>query len=71
MNSRNETIEKFLTALKVDSVKDIKYLGKNLNGTCVCGQPIKHCYKFFNVKNKKECFVGKNCLKYVLEYIKI
>ena len=71
MDTRTETIAKFLTALKVDSVKDVKYIGKTLNGICVCGQPIINCYKFINLRNHRQCVVGKKCLKYVLEYINI
>ncbi len=71
MKSEDETIIKFLTALKADSVRDVKYIGKTLYGFCVCGQPIDYCYKFMNIKNGTQCCVGKTCLKYIFDYIKI
>lgn len=71
MNTKTETIQKFLTALHVDSVKDVKYVGKKINGVCVCGQPITYCYEFKNIRNNMQCVVGERCLKYVLEYIRI
>jgi len=69
MESREETVGKFLETLNVDTVKDVKYVGKYYCGTCVCGQPIRYGYKFVNKRNKKECILGKKCKQYVLEYI--
>ena len=70
MNSKNETVSKFLSALKVDLIKDVKYVGKEIkNSKCVCGQPIQYCYYFKNIKNNLECTVGKNCLNYVANYL--
>jgi len=41
MNSRDETLEKFLSALKVDTIKEVKYINKDaFGGFCVCGQRI-------------------------------
>jgi len=70
MDSYKKTTEKFLTALNVDSIKDVKYLCKDaLGGTCVCGQPLIRKYKFLNVKNGLSCCVGKECMEYVTEYL--
>lgn len=71
MNSFEETITKFLSALKVDSVYDVRYVGKNYRGICVCGQPIEYGYKFKNIRNGLECIAGKTCAKYIFEYINI
>lgn len=70
MDGYSETVSKFLDALCVDLVKDIKYVDKNYRGVCVCGQPIVHGYKFINTRNHKECLVGKRCLEYVFDYIR-
>ena len=65
-----KTIEKFLDALKVDSTKDVKYVGKNFSYQhCICGQPIKKAYKFINTKNMISCMVGKDCLPYIASYL--
>lgn len=71
MNSYTETISKFLSTLKVDSVYDVRYVGKTFRGKCVCGQPIQYGYKFINVRNGLECVVGKRCLKYIYRLEKI
>lgn len=70
MGSYEETVGKFLDVLHVDTVKNVKYVGKYYSGTCVCGQPIKYGYKFVNKCNLNECIVGKRCLNYVFNYIK-
>ena len=71
MESYKETVGKFLYALNVDTVTDIKYIGKYYRGTCICGQPIEYGHKFVNKRNKNECIVGKRCIKYVFDYITI
>ncbi len=72
MNSKVETIAKLSSALKVDSVKDVKYIGKYYYPSkCVCGQPIKWVYVFANRRNGLQCAVGKECLPYIFDYIKI
>ena len=70
MNSYQETVSKFLSALEVDLIKDVKYVERTTqNGTCICGQPIKYCYRFKNIKNNLSCIVGKNCLQYIAKYL--
>ena len=63
-------VGKFLDTLKVDSIKDVKYVGKFFSyQRCVCGQPIKTAYKFTNMKNGLSCTVGKICLPYIISYL--
>ena len=70
MDNYQETILKFLNALKVDLIKDVKYKGKFLEShRCVCGQPIKTSYLFTNTKNGLSCHVGKSCLKHIALYL--
>ena len=69
MNSKYETISKFLSELKVDTIKEIQYVGKYYSGKCVCGQPILYGYKFKNNRNNRSCLVGKNCLPYIADYL--
>ncbi len=72
MNHEIESIAKILDALKVDSVKDVIYTGQGYGHIhCICGQPIKHYYIFYNTKNNKKCYVGKTCYKYFSKYIYI
>ena len=71
MKHYEETIVKFLDALNVNLVRDVRYQGRCYGGYyCVCGQRVKKGYRFKNEKNGKECVVGKNCLQYVAEYLK-
>lgn len=71
MNHYDETILKFSDELgKIDTTKDVYYHGKCFGSYyCVCGQKIKKGYMFRNNKNNKYCVVGKNCLKYVADYL--
>jgi len=70
MNSRDETILKFLKALSVDTVEEVEYISKDeLEGHCVCGQQIKYRYEFRNKRTRLTCFVGKNCLPYITDYL--
>ena len=70
MKHYDETIEKFLSTLEVDSTNDVKYICKtNKTPYCICGQYIKKGYIFCNIKNNKVCVVGKNCLNYVAYYL--
>ncbi len=70
MSHETETLEKFLSTLKVDQCKDIKYIGKKIGYfKCVCGQPITKAYIFYNKQNEKRCNVGKNCLHYIAMYL--
>ena len=70
MNSREESILKFLERLNVDSIQDVKYK-RNIRGQyrCVCGQPIKNAYVFINKRNNLNCVIGKNCLKHIAWYL--
>ena len=70
MKHYEETIAKFLDALNVDLIEDIRYQGR-CYGTyhCVCGQRIKRGYMFRNEKNNKDCIVGRKCLQHVVEYL--
>ena len=71
MKHFEETIIKFLAALKVDLIQDVRYQGRCYGDYyCVCGQRIKRGYMFKNEKNSNDCIVGKNCLHYVAEYLK-
>lgn len=71
MNSAEETISKFLSTLNVDSYRNVKYIDKykSVNCYCICGQKINTAYLFQNIQNNKKCYVGKNCLKYIAEYL--
>ena len=70
MQHYEETIEKFLGALNVDLIRDVRYQGKCYGGYhCVCGQRIKNGYMFKNKKNNKGCIVGKKCLQHVAYYL--
>lgn len=70
MNHYYETVSKFLDAITVDITKDVEYRGKCFgNELCVCGQKITKGYVFKNIKNNKRCVVGKNCLRYVADYL--
>ena len=70
MKHYDETISKFLEALNVDSIRDVRYQGKKFTyQRCICGQRIQTCYVFRNRKNKKQCFVGKKCLEYIAYYL--
>lgn len=70
MEHYDETISKFLEALNVDSIKDVRYQGKIFTyQRCICGQRIQTCYIFRNQKNKKQCFAGKKCLKHIAYYL--
>ena len=70
MNSKEETITKFLGALHVDTIAEVKCIEK-VRGRfwCVCGQPIKNGYLFTNKRNHLQCVVGKNCLPYIAWYL--
>lgn len=70
MKHYEETITKFLDALNVDLIGDVRYQGR-CYGTyhCVCGQRIKRGYMFINEKNNKDCIVGRKCLQHVAEYL--
>ena len=70
MNSKEETITKFLEALNIDTIGDVKY-DEKLCGRlrCVCGQPIKNGYLFTNKRNHLQCVVGKNCLPHITWYL--
>ena len=70
MSHYTETISKFLSALKVDTITTIKFQGRVIQKqTCICGQAIEHCYVFYNKANNKKCVVGKNCLRYIADYL--
>ena len=70
MKHYEETIAKFLNALNVDLIGDIRYQGRCYGGYhCVCGQKIKKGYIFKNEKNNKDCVVGKKCLQYIADYL--
>ena len=70
MNSKDETILKFLKKLNVDSIQDVKYLGKVYGQhRCVCGQPIKTSYIFINKRNNLKCMLGKNCINHIAWYL--
>ena len=70
MNSEIETTMKFLDRLQVDTIEEVKYEGDVLGPhKCVCGQPIKRGHLCVNTRNHRECVVGKNCLRYVKNYL--
>ena len=70
MNSKDESILKFLERLNVDSIRDVRYKRKIYGRhQCVCGQPIKIAYVFTNKRNNLECTVGKNCLNHIAWYL--
>lgn len=70
MNHYDETIRKFLSSLNVDSVNDIKYVGKlTKKQFCICGQAIKYGYVFANTKNSYRCVIGKKCLTFIANYL--
>ena len=71
MNSAEETISKFLSTLDVDSSRDVRYICKCQRSSChcVCGQKIETAHLFQNKRNKKECYVGKNCIRFIAEYL--
>jgi hypothetical protein len=70
MDNKTEAITKFLGALRIDLIRDVKYNGR-VEGPhrCVCGQPIQRGYHFINTQNHLECVVGKNCLNYIAWYL--
>ena len=71
MNHFEETIVKFLDALNVDLIRDVRYQGRCYGGYhCVCGQSIKRGYMFKNIRTKNKCIIGKDCLQYVAEYLR-
>lgn len=70
MNNYGETVSKFLSSLHVDTVKEVRYVGKVIGDYyCVCGQPIKYGYTFTNTRNGRTCTIGKRCLSYVADYL--
>ena len=70
MNHYNETISKFLDAMRLDSINDVYFLGKCTKYQyCVCGQKIKKGYVLKNKQNNKLCVVGKKCLYYIAYYL--
>ena len=70
MTSKTEVQLKFSKELNIDSIYRIKYCGKHIGDSrCICGQPIKKGYVFYNECNKKRCLVGKNCLPYIIEHL--
>ena len=61
-------ISKFLSALEVDSVKDISFFSGDQQGICICGRSIVHGVLCVNRANNLTCLVGNTCLRYVKDY---
>lgn len=67
MEHYDETISKFLEALNVDSIKDVRYQGKIFTyQRCICGQRIQTCYVFRNQKTRNNASLVKNASNILL-----